>query len=51
MLLSDPFLETETVLYMNSSVNPDELENKILAAVSGSAPLEEIKRREYNLLQ
>lgn len=48
MLLSDPFLETETVLYMNSSVNPDELENKILAAVSGSAPLEEIK--EENII-
>ncbi|NLB87760.1 MAG: GGDEF domain-containing protein [Syntrophomonadaceae bacterium] len=48
MLLSDPFLETETVLYINSSVNPDELANKILAAVMGSAPLEEIK--EENII-
>lgn len=33
MVLSNPFLMTETILYINSSINADELEDKIYAAV------------------
>lgn len=36
MVLSKPFLRTETVLYMNSAVMPNQLEDKIYAAVKGS---------------
>ncbi|NLL18614.1 MAG: GGDEF domain-containing protein, partial [Clostridia bacterium] len=43
MVLSQPFLETETILYMNSLVKPDQLEDKLYAAVKGSALLEGIK--------
>ncbi len=39
MVLSTPFLETQTFLYLNMSVNPDNLEDKIYAGVSrGTLP-------------
>lgn len=39
MVLSTPFLETQTILYLNMSVNPDNLEDKIYAGVSrGTLP-------------
>jgi len=43
MTLSQPFLKTETILYINSSINADELDDKIYAAVEGSALPEGIK--------
>lgn len=36
MVLSLPYLESETILYMNSSINPTELADKKFAAVRGS---------------
>ncbi|HHU50051.1 MAG TPA: GGDEF domain-containing protein [Clostridiales bacterium] len=36
MMLSQPFLETETILYMNSSVDSSQLNDKVYAAVKGS---------------
>lgn len=33
--LSIPYLETETILYIHSSVNPNELDNKKYAAIKG----------------
>lgn len=36
MLLSIPYFKTETILYMNSSVNPNELDNKKYAAIKGT---------------
>lgn len=45
MILSKPFLKTETILYINSSINADELEDKIYAAVEGSDLPEGIKER------
>ena len=45
MILSKPFLKTETILYINSSINADELEDKIYAAVEGSALPEGIKEK------
>ena len=35
MPLSKPFLESVTILYMNSSMDSDNLENKIFAAIEG----------------
>lgn len=35
MVLSLPYLETETILYINSSVDPNKLDDKIYAAVKG----------------
>lgn len=45
MVLSQPFLKTETILYINSSINADELEDEIYAAVVGSALPEGIKEK------
>ncbi|MBC8587810.1 transporter substrate-binding domain-containing diguanylate cyclase [Paratissierella segnis] len=36
MKLSKPFLKSETILYINSSVDPDSLDDKIYAAIGGS---------------
>ena len=36
MILSVPYLESETILFINSSVDPNELPNLIYAAVRGS---------------
>ena len=39
MVLSSPFLKTQTILYFNKSVNPDKLEDKIYAGVErGTLP-------------
>lgn len=43
LVLSKPFLKSETVLYINSYVNPLELENKKYAAVKGNILPEGIK--------
>lgn len=43
IILSKPFLKTETILYINSSINADELEDKIYAAVEGGSLPEGIK--------
>ncbi len=43
MVLSRPYLKSETILYINSSLNINQLENKIYAAVRGSALPEGIK--------
>lgn len=43
MPLSPPFLTTETIIYMNSSVEPHHLEDKIFAAVKGGDLPEGIK--------
>jgi diguanylate cyclase (GGDEF)-like protein len=48
MVLSRPFLKSETILYINSSVDADKLEDKIYAAVKGSALPEGIKE-EYSI--
>ena len=37
MVLSQPFLESETILFINSSLNLERLDDKIYAAVKGSA--------------
>lgn len=42
ILLSEPFLETKTILFMNSSVSPDSLGDKIYAAVKGSSSVDGI---------
>ena len=36
VLLSIPYFKTETILYLNSSVSPNELENKKYAAIKGT---------------
>lgn len=36
MAMSPPFLKTETIIYINSSVEPRHLEDKVYAAVKGS---------------
>lgn len=41
--LSMPYLETESILYINSSVNPNELDNKRYAAIKGILLPEKIK--------
>ena len=46
MILSKPYLKTETVLFFNSSINSGNLGNKIYAAVKGS-PLPEGVDEEY----
>ncbi len=43
MLLSPPFMTTETIIYINSSVEPHQLEDKIYAAIKGGALPEGIK--------
>lgn len=43
MVLSTPFLISETILFMNSSINPHDLDNKKYAAVSGNILPERIK--------
>lgn len=43
MPMSIPFLETDTVLYINSSIDPNELDNKKYAAVEGGDLPEGIK--------
>lgn len=43
MVLSIPFLKSETIMYINSSVNPLELDNKKYAAVKGNVLPEGIK--------
>ena len=42
---SKPFLKTKTILYHNSSVNPNNLENKIYAAIK-CIPLPQEIRKE-----
>jgi diguanylate cyclase (GGDEF)-like protein len=42
--LSIPYLETESILYINSSVNPSELNNKRYAAIKGTILPEGIKQ-------
>lgn len=37
MLLSTPYLKSETILFLNASLNSDQLDDKIYAAVRGSA--------------
>lgn len=44
MVLSVPFLESETILFLNSSVDPNELDNKKYAAVEGNDLLEGLKK-------
>lgn len=43
MVMSQPFLKSETILYINSSVDPNELDNKKYAATKGSNIPEGIK--------
>ena len=43
MVLSKPFLESETILYINSSIDPTELADKRFAAVKGGELPEGIK--------
>lgn len=43
MILSQPFLKTETILYINSSINSNKLDDKKYAAVVGSDLPEGIK--------
>lgn len=43
MLLSRPYLKSETILYINSSLDSEQLDDKIYAAVKGSALPEGIK--------
>lgn len=43
MAMSTPFLESETILYINSSVDPNELDDNKYAAVIGSALPEGVK--------
>lgn len=43
MKLSQPFLKSETILYINKSLEPDELDDRIYAAIKGSALPEGIK--------
>ncbi|MDD2217211.1 MAG: GGDEF domain-containing protein [Eubacteriales bacterium] len=45
IILSKPFLKTETILYINSSINADKLEDKIYAAVGGGALPEGIEEK------
>ena len=47
MMLSNPYLEAETVLFMQKRLNPNELEDKIYAAVKGGRLPEDI--REENI--
>ncbi|MGI6427710.1 MAG: hypothetical protein ACOX0L_08950 [Natronincolaceae bacterium] len=42
MVLSKPFLKTETILYINSSLDSSQLDDKIYAAVRGRVPPEGI---------
>ncbi len=42
MPLSQPFLETKTILYINSALDPNKLDDKIYAAVRGRVNSEEI---------
>ncbi len=37
MLLSDPYLESKTILCLNSSIKPDDLSGRIFAAVRGGS--------------
>ncbi len=46
LLLSKPYLEAETILYINHSVDPNRLDNKIYAAIEGGTLPEEIKAKE-----
>lgn len=48
MVLSQPYLRSETILYMNSGVNPDNLDDRIYAATKGS-PLPEGIREENSI--
>lgn len=43
MVLSRPYLKSETILYINSSLDTNQLEDKIYAAIKGSALPEGIK--------
>ena len=45
MKLSLPFLRTEAILYLNSSLDVEHLDDKIYAAVEGSALPVGIKER------
>lgn len=46
MALSDPFLVTQTVIFLNSSVNSNQLEEHIYAAVNGSILPEDVNERK-----
>jgi len=48
MTLSIPYFKTELILFINSSVNPNELDNKKYAAIKGTLLPEEIK--EENII-
>lgn len=44
LVLTNPFLSTDTILYINASVDSEQLENKIYAAVKGSDLPEGIRK-------
>lgn len=45
MLLSDPYLESKTILCLNSSIKPDDLNDRIFAAVSGGSLPDGVKEK------